>query len=138
MITTMNKFPDPPKPSLKVWSLYLEDNTTGRLLHQCQAYELEEAIQNAWDFLKQNWPTIEPRNYLPKMWLSTPVTELGHLPKHAVTLAVSPQVPEVQTEVNKLMEKIIKEKNRKLFRESIKKFNEQEIKYIKDKLKNKS
>ena len=148
----------PPDHKMKVWSLLLSNMANDQLLHQCLAYDLEEAVEHAWDYLKKEpaYATIDPKTFTPRMWLSSAIDEL--IP-HAIaqstkmvlesstskslidelvsqflkdtTPTPSKKGPET---TNDLMLRIIQNKDKKLFKASINKFTEKEIKYIQNKL----
>lgn len=158
----------PPAQKMKVWSLYLENTRTNEnLLHMCLAYDLESAIEHAWQFLRNNvaYAIADPKMYTPKMWLSVSLEELvpfstpvlppnikgdinaifggrniidelvSQILKSSFPAEKKSEVKSSLGETNVLMQKIIKNKDSKLFKESMGKFTEQEKKYIQSKLK---
>lgn len=148
----------PPEPKMKVWSLFLTNNTNDQLLHQCLAYDLEEAVEHAWEFLKNEpaYATFNPKTFTPRMWLSSTIDEmLPHVIAQSTKMVVesvpgaslidelvsqfmknTPAVPpkKAPETTNDLMMKIIQNKDEKLFKASLGKFTEKEIKYIQNKL----
>lgn len=117
---------------VKIWSVYLDDDHGGKIMHMCLAYDLEEAINHAWAFVKKTCPGTNPMTLLPKMWLSMDANDL--------TVSTPSLIMETKqnfygnNEKNELIKTIIKTKDSKLFQKSKRKLNNLEIRYIKEKL----
>lgn len=146
---------------LKMWSLLMCNNNNEQFLYMNLAHELEEAVEQAWDMMRKQavYFGVDPKTYTPRMWLSIAYDEIapylqGEQKSPTVVLEPNPvnglgffdklfdkfMKDESDTiarpqAINDLMKKIIQEKNIKLFNKSMGKFNEQEIRYLKDQLK---
>lgn len=124
---------------LRVWCLYLKSLQGAELLHMCLAYDLEEAVGHAWNFLKEKCDNKAPMEYTPKMWLSMSVDEISKemfaSEMKEIKKTLEPPANDGPSETSKLINEIIKNEDNKLFQRSKKKLTEYEIKYIEEKLK---
>lgn len=127
----------------KIWSVILKDNDRGEMMHMCVAYTLEEATESAWTWLAKDEPGRgDVRKYSPRMWLSMNVEDIkkqmfnSELAEIKKTKVKAVEEKKVVSPMNQLINKIIEDHDVRLFEKSKKKLDENEIKYIEEKLKN--
>lgn len=124
---------------LRVWCLYLKSMQGAELLHMCLAYDLEEAVSHAWEFLRVKCDNNMPMEYTPRMWLSMSISEISEQMFASEMKEIKKEPKQVDnsnlSETSKLIHEIIQKEDTKLFQRSKKKLSQYEIKYIEEKLK---